>query len=262
VVTKDDNGSEEIEVEKLTEIYVWFYWDRKQHNEPKRSCKIRVAQMWSQKKWGGQFIPRVGQEAVIEFLDGDPDRPLVVGTVYNDDNKPPYDLPDKKNIAGIKSNSTKNGNGYNEWSFDDTKSSELITVHAEKDLDTTILNSETRTIGERFMPPKGSASRTTVLKNGDDNLTLQMGDRNINIDMGSHSTTAMIQIQLTVGLSTVTITPASISLASPMIDLTAEATISLTAPIINLTGIVNINGGLNVTGAALIDGMAPVLVPA
>ena len=89
VVTKDEGSSEEIDVEELTEIYVRFYWDRKK----KRSCKLRCAQVWSGKSWGGQFIPRVGQEAVIEFLEGDPDRPLVVGTVYNDEYKPPYELP-------------------------------------------------------------------------------------------------------------------------------------------------------------------------
>ena len=97
VVTKDDDSTEEIDVEKLGEIYVRFYWDRKK----KRSCRLRVAQVWSGKKWGGQIIPRVGQEAVIEFLEGDPDRPLVIGTVYNDEYKPPYELPAKKTIARI-----------------------------------------------------------------------------------------------------------------------------------------------------------------
>ena len=77
------------------EIYVRFHWDRKK----KRSCRLRVAQVWSGKKWGGQIIPRVGQEAVIEFLEGDPDRPLVIGTVYNDEYKPPYELPAKKTIC-------------------------------------------------------------------------------------------------------------------------------------------------------------------
>jgi type VI secretion system secreted protein VgrG len=240
---------------------VWFYWDRKRHKE-KRSCKVRVAQVWSGKKWGGQFIPRVGQEAVIEFLEGDPDRPLVIGTVYNDEYKPPYELPAKKTIAGIKSDSTKTGNGYNEWSFEDKKGSEKITVHAEKDLDVTVLNSETRTIGQNFMPPKGSPSRDTTIKNGDDNLNIQMGDQTISIPLGSQSTTAMISITMTVGLSTVTITPASISLAAPEIDLTAMATINITAPIINITGIVNLTGMLNVTGGVTIDGMVPMLIPA
>lgn len=103
VVTKDDNSSEEIDVENLGEIYVRFFWDRKK----KRSCRLRVAQVWSGKKWGGQIIPRVGQEVVVEFLEGDPDRPLVIGTVYNDEYKLPYDLPSKKTIAGLKSDSTK-----------------------------------------------------------------------------------------------------------------------------------------------------------
>lgn len=71
VVTKDDNSSEEIDVESLGEIYVRFFWDRKK----KRSCRLRVAQVWSGKRWGGQIIPRVGQEVVVEFLEGDPDRP-------------------------------------------------------------------------------------------------------------------------------------------------------------------------------------------
>jgi len=262
VVTKDDGGNEEIEVEKLTEIYVWFYWDRKQHDEPKRSCKIRVAQMWAQKKWGGQFIPRVGQEAVVEFLDGDPDRPLVVGTVYNDDNKPPYDLPDKKNIAGIKSNSTKGGNGYNEFHLDDTKMSEKIRMHAEKDHEVVIRHAETTEIGEAFEIPKGSPSRETTLKMGDDKLTISMGDQNVSIPLGSQKTDALIQIMDSVIASSITITPASISIMAPTIDLTAMATISLTAPVINITGIVNLTGVLNITGGITVNGMVPVLIPA
>jgi type VI secretion system secreted protein VgrG len=207
VVTKDDKSKEEIDVEELTEIYVHFHWDRKND----RSCKLRCAQVWSGKQWGGQFIPRVGMEAVIEFLEGDPDRPLVVGTVYNDEYKPPYKLPDKKNIAGIKSDSTKNGNGgFNEWNFDDTKDSEKITVHAEKDLDTTILNSETRTIGERFKTPSGSPSRHTTLKNGDDQL---------DVEMGQILHTAKTKIVLKVGASKITMTPLNIKIESPTIDI-------------------------------------------
>jgi len=258
VVTKDEGSNEEIDVEELTEIYVRFYWDRRK----KRSCKLRCAQVWSGKRWGGQFIPRVGQEAVIEFLEGDPDRPLVVGTVYNEDYKPPYELPSKKNIAGIKSDSTKGGSGYNEWNFDDTKNSEKITVHAEKDLDTTILHKETRTIGERFLPPKGSPSRETVLKFGDDKLTIEMGDQSVDIPLGSQKTTAFASIKDEVLISSIEITPGQISLTSPVIDLKAMMMINLTAPIINIKGIVNLTGMLNVSGGVLVNGMAPVLVPA
>jgi type VI secretion system secreted protein VgrG len=177
-----DSSPEEIEVEKLTEVYVSFYWDRRKHDE-KRSCKLRCAQVWSGKKWGGQFIPRIGMEVVVEFLEGDPDRPLIVGCVYNDDNQPPWDLPAKKTISGIKSESTKGDHGCNYWNFEDKKGGEQINVHAQKDYNVVVLNnqtstihnSETRTIGKDFKPPTGSPSRKTELKNGDDQLDVENG---------------------------------------------------------------------------------------
>jgi type VI secretion system secreted protein VgrG len=253
VVGKKGEENEEISTDEHGRIWVQFFWDR----EPKLTCPIRVAQVWASKKWGGVFIPRVGMEVVVEFLEGDPDRPLVVGTVYNGDNKVPYDLPDNKTMAGWKSDSTKGGNGYNEFVFEDKKSSENIRMHAEKDHNVTVRNSETWTIGEVFTPPKGSASRTTTLNNGDDKLTIQMGDQSVSIPLGSQSTTAMISITHTVGMTTVTLTPASQSVESPVINRTAAAvindtagaTINLTAPVINLNGMV------------LINGMVPVVIP-
>ena len=128
VVGKKGEENEEISTDEHGRIWVQFFWDR----EPKLTCPIRVAQVWASKKWGGVFTPRVGMEVVVEFLEGDPDRPLVVGCVYNGDNKVPYDLPDNKTIAGWKSDSSKGGNGYNEFIFEDKKSSENIRMHAEK----------------------------------------------------------------------------------------------------------------------------------
>jgi type VI secretion system secreted protein VgrG len=196
-------------------------------------------------------------EVVVEFLEGDPDRPLVTGCVYNGDNKHPYTLPDDKTQSGLKSDSSKGHNGYNEFMFEDKKGSEKIRMHAEKDHEVTIRNSQTVTIGETFMPPKGSPSRSVTLKNGDDQLTVALGDRAISIPMGSQSTTAMLSITQTVGMTTVTLTPATFSVESPVINETAEAvinhtagaTITLTAPLINLNGMV------------LINGMVPVVVP-
>lgn len=253
VVGKKGEESEEISTDEHGRIWVQFFWDR----DPKLTCPIRVAQVWASKKWGGIFIPRVGMEVVVEFLEGDPDRPLVIGAVYNGDNKVPYDLPDNKTIAGWKSDSSKGGNGYNELIFEDKKSSENIRMHAEKDHNVTVRNAETWTIGEAFTPPKGSPSRSATLKNGDDQLNIQMGDRNVTIPMGSQSTTAMLSITHTVGMTTVTLTPAARSVESPVINHTAEtvinytagATINLTAPIINLNGMV------------LINGMVPVVIP-
>jgi type VI secretion system secreted protein VgrG len=253
VVAKKGENGEEISTDKYGRIWVQFFWDR----EPELTCPIRVAQVWASKKWGGIFIPRIGMEVVVEFLEGDPDRPLVVGSVYNDDNKPPYDLPDNKTMAGWKSNSTKGGNGYNEIVFEDKKGSEDIRMHAEKDLDVTVRHAETRTIGEAFMPPKGSASRTTTLKQGDDVLTIQTGDQTVSIPMGSQSTTATIKINDTVLMTAVKLTPASQEITSPMIDHkaafvmnhSAGLSITLTAPFINLNGLVHING------------MMPMLIP-
>ena len=253
VVGKKGEENEEISTDEHGRIWVQFFWDR----DPKLTCPIRVAQVWASKKWGGIFIPRVGMEVVVEFLEGDPDRPLVIGAVYNGDNKVPYDLPDNKTVAGWKSDSSKGGNGYNEFIFEDKKSSENIRMHAEKDHNVTVRNAETWTIGEAFMPPKGSPSRSATLKNGDDQLNIEMGDRNVTIPMGSQSTTAMLSITHTVGMTTVTLTPAAESVESPVINRTAEtvindtagATINLTAPIINLNGMV------------LINGMIPVLIP-
>jgi type VI secretion system secreted protein VgrG len=196
-------------------------------------------------------------EVVVEFLEGDPDRPLVVGTVYNGDNKVPYDLPDNKTIAGFKSESSKGGNGYNEFVFEDKKGSENIRMHAEKDNDVTVRNAQTHTIGEVFKPPKGSPSRSTTLEHGDDQLTVQMGDQTISIPMGSQTTTAMITITHTVGMTTVTLTPASASVESPVINNTAETVINLTAG-----GTINLTAPLiNLNGMVLINGMVPVVVP-
>jgi type VI secretion system secreted protein VgrG len=242
VVAKKGEDSEEISTDEYGRIWVQFFWDRK----PEKTCPIRVAHVQASKKWGGQFIPRIGMEVVVEFIEGDPDLPLVTGVVYNGDNKHPYDLPDNKTQQGWKSDSSKGHDGYNEFMFDDKADSELIRMHAQKDHEVTILNSEKTEIGERFMTPKGSPSRQHTLKNGDDQLTLNMGDQNINlqmgdqkidIDLGQQTTTAMQSINLVVcyGLSTIQITPASITLLSPTINLTAEAALNIQTPLFTVT---------------------------
>lgn len=246
VVGKKGEDSEEISTDEHGRIWVKFFWDR----EPQKTCPIRVSQVWAGPQWGGQFIPRLGMEVVVEFLEGDPDRPLVTGCVFNGDNHYPYTLPDNKTQSGWKSDSSKGHNGYNEFMFEDKKGSELIRMHGEKDHQVTIRNSETWNIGEIFPTPQGSPSRAVTLQNGDDNLTLSMGDHNVNlqmgnqsitIDLGSQTTTALQSITLTVGMgmSTVEITPASISLTSPTINLTAEAAVNIMAPTVNVGAILN-----------------------
>lgn len=234
---------EEIDVDKYGRILVRFHWDR----DKGQSCRVRVAQTWSGKSWGGQIIPRIGQEVVVEFLEGDPDRPLVTGTVYNADNMPPYVLPDNKTMAGIKSNSTKGGGGYNEFVFEDKKGSENIRMHAQKDHEVVIRNSESVKIGEAFVPPMGKASREHIIKNGDDKLEVSVGNQNVTIGMMRKtdvklvdqlhvglalkiSSDAVVQvsgvaaIQLAVGGTSIALTPAGIIITAPMTTIVGPVT--------------------------------------
>lgn len=128
-------SGEEIHTDEYGRVKVQFHWDRVGIEDDKSSCWIRVAQIWAGKKWGFQHLPRVGQEVVVEFLDGDPDRPIVTGSVFNDDNKPIYDLPANKTQSGVRTRSTKEGGAdkFNEIRFEDKKDSEHIYIRAQKD---------------------------------------------------------------------------------------------------------------------------------
>ena len=135
---------EEIFTDKYGRVKVQFHWDREGKKNENSSCWVRVSYPWAGKAWGGVQIPRIGQEVIVDFIEGDPDRPIITGRVYNAGQMPPWDLPGKKSISGYKSNSTKGGGGYNELSFDDTKGTELIQVHGQYDMDTKIEHDERR----------------------------------------------------------------------------------------------------------------------
>jgi type VI secretion system secreted protein VgrG len=139
VVGKD---KEEIDSDEYGRILVRFHWDR----ENDQSMRCRVAQNWAYKQWGGMIIPRIGMEVMVEFLDGDPDRPLVTGCVYNADNMPPYTLPQFQTRSTFKTNTHK-GSGYNEIRFEDEAGEEEIYVHAQKYLNIVIGNNETHSTG-------------------------------------------------------------------------------------------------------------------
>ena len=116
-------AGDEITVDKYGRVKVQFHWDRDGKNDEHSSCWVRVAQLWAGSGWGGIHIPRIGQEVIVDFLEGDPDRPIITGRVYNADNMPPYVLPDNKTQSGIKSRSTKGGapSNFNELRFEDKK---------------------------------------------------------------------------------------------------------------------------------------------
>lgn len=138
-------AGEEIYIDDYGRIKVQFLWDRDGKKDENSSCFLRVMQSWAGNQWGASFIPRIGHEVIVSFLDGDPDRPIVTGTVYNGANKPVYS---SKTQSGIKTRSTKGGTpaNFNELRFEDLKGSEQIFIHAEKNLDTEVENDETHTV--------------------------------------------------------------------------------------------------------------------
>mgnify|MGYP001244153562 FL=1 len=133
-------AGEEIFTDKYGRVKVQFHWDRENEYDQKSSCWLRVSQMWAGNNWGSMFIPRIGMEVLVDFLEGDPDQPIITGCVYNPGNMPPYTLPDDKTRSVIKTNSSKGGGGFNEIRIEDKKGNEQIFVHGEKDLDIRIKN--------------------------------------------------------------------------------------------------------------------------
>lgn len=236
---------EEIYCDKYGRVKVQFHWDRYGKKNEQSSCWMRVAQLWAGKNWGAIFIPRIGMEVLVDFLEGDPDRPLITGCVYNANYMPPYTLPDNKTQSGLKTRSSKGGGtaDFNELRFEDKKDLEEVYFHAQKDYNRVVEHDDTLKVGHD-QTIEITNNRTETIDQGNDSLTLQAGNRSINVDMGSSSLTALqsisvtseMSITLTVGPSSISITPASISLSSPVINLTAEATISEMAPVINITG--------------------------
>lgn len=192
-------AGEEIYPDKYGRVKVKFPWDRYAHNDDTDTCWIRVATPWAGTQWGMIHLPRIGHEVVVHFIDGDPDNPLIIGSVYNADNMPPYTLPAKATQSGVKSRSSKQGSesNYNEIRFEDKKGSEEIHVHAERNLRTLVEAAETHTVGatrtttiqkdDTYTNKEGNVtwtiekeSRTTTIKK-DDTLTLQEGTLTINV---------------------------------------------------------------------------------
>jgi type VI secretion system secreted protein VgrG len=139
-VVTGPSGSE-IETDKYGRIKVQFHWDRDGKSDDKSSCWVRTMMPMAGKGWGAIAIPRVGQEVVIQFEEGDPDRPLCVGVLYNADVMPPYPLPANATRSGVKTNSSSGGGGFNELMFEDKKGDELVRFEAEKDYVQTVQNS-------------------------------------------------------------------------------------------------------------------------
>jgi type VI secretion system secreted protein VgrG len=217
-------AGEEIWVDKYGRVKVQFYWDRLGKKNEDSSCWCRVSQIWAGKNWGWMTIPRIGQEVLVDFLEGDPDRPIIVGRVYNAEQMPPYTLPANQTQSGIKSRSSKGGGAedYNEIRFEDLKDSEKITVHAQKDMDTTVEHDDTQHVqNDRTINVDGKHTETIVkdttitITQGNHSTTLNKGNQSTQLDMGNQSTTLKLGNQST-----------NVNLGK--IDMTAMQSITLT----------------------------------
>lgn len=209
---------EEIWTDKYGRVKVQFHWDREGKSDENSSCWVRVAQSWAGKRWGTIHIPRIGQEVIVEFLEGDPDRPIITGRVYNADEMPPYDLPKNQTQSGIKTQSTTKGTNqnFNELRFEDKTGEELVYFHAEKDFERVVENNDTLKVGfdkksdgdqliEIFNNQKvvignsgarDGSQEITILKNF--THTVSKGDATIAIEKGKRSTTIYGNENLTI----------------------------------------------------------------
>ena len=267
-------SGEEIYTDLYGRIKVQFHWDREGTGNERSSCWVRVATYWAGKQWGAIHLPRVGQEVVVDFLEGDPDQPIVVGSVYNAENMPPYALPDNKTQSTLKSRSTKNGgaDNFNEMRFEDKKGSEEVYFQAEKDLNSLVKNDETRkvnhdrkvtignddskevghdlklTVGNDRTTKIGIDSTTTIGNNNSETIgnseTVRIGSSqsvtigaNQTVTIGaSESHTAAAGRTTTIGGSDSTTVAASVTLlAGGGLNITSGGAVSITAPTIMLT---------------------------
>lgn len=157
-------AGEEIWTDQYGRVKVHFYWDRHDQSNENSSCWIRVSQAWAGKNWGSMQIPRIGQEVIVSFLEGDPDRPIITGRVYNAEQTVPYDLPGNATQSGMKSRSSKGGSpaNFNEIRMEDKKGEEQLYVHAERNMDSVVEQNETLSVGANRTQSVGQMEQITI----------------------------------------------------------------------------------------------------
>jgi len=157
-------AGEEIWTDQYGRVKVHFHWDRHDQSNENSSCWIRVSQAWAGKNWGSMQIPRIGQEVIVSFLEGDPDRPIITGRVYNAEQGVPYDLPGSATQSGMKSRSSKGGSpaNFNEIRMEDKKGAEQLYLHAERNMDTVVEQNETLAVGINRTQTVGMLETITI----------------------------------------------------------------------------------------------------
>jgi type VI secretion system secreted protein VgrG len=251
-------AGEEIFTDKYGRVKVQFHWDREGKNNAESSCWMRVAQSWAGNQWGTMFIPRIGMEAVVSFLEGDPDQPIITGCVYNPSAMPPYKLPDEKTKATLKTNSTPGGGGFNELRFEDKKGKEQIFIHAERNEDIRVKADCFETIGgerhlvvekkqyehikdDQHLHVKGNKKEKV-----DSSVSLNVGmNRDEKVGM-KHATEAGMEIHLKAGMKVVIEAGVQLTLKGPggFIDINpAGVVVQGTMVLINSGGMAGTGSG-------------------
>jgi type VI secretion system secreted protein VgrG len=239
-------AGEEIWTDKYGRVKVQFHWDRVGVNDEKSSCWVRVSQSWAGQRWGGMFVPRIGMEVIVEFLEGDPDRPLITGCVYNSEAMPPYELPANQTRSTMKSNSSKGGAGFNEIRFEDKQDAEEIFIQAQKDCNRVVKHDDTLKVGFLASEP---GSQTIEIKHdqklevGNDQTVHIIKNQKEDID-GTHAMkigkTSVIEaatsIELKVGGSSIVIEPAKITLKSTQIAIEGSAKVEVKGTLVEIKG--------------------------
>ena len=274
-------SSEEIHTDEHGRIKIQFPWDTENKNDDTSSCWVRISQPWTGSKFGFQFIPRIGSEVLVSFIQGNPDFPLVTGSVYNGQNKLPFALPDEKTESGFATRSTSKGgmeDGHR-LSFNDKKGEEKLTITAQKDLLLTVKNDVTSDV-THDVKSKIGANRDTEITKGNDTLVLKQGSLHITLnngDMeqkvtgnvttslsnGNYSLTAtggsgkiktdktcVIEstqsIELKVGSNKIAISPSGITISGTMIKIEGSGTAELKGAMTTVqgSGMTQIKGGI------------------
>lgn len=244
-------SGEEIYSDKLGRVKVRFRWDHRRDATAEGSIWVRVVQPWTGNTWGSQFIPRVGTEVAVAFMDSDPDRPVVVGGLFNGKQLPTFPLPDQKTRSGLRTRSTPGGGSadFSELSFEDKSGDELVYLHAQKNLTVEAEHDETRDIGNN-QTITVARDRSVTIKQGNDSLDVSMGNISIKADLGQISLEAMQSITLKVGENSVTISQEGVSVNGLMLDLQGQMQATLTSLMTSIDGsaMTEISGGVMMIG--------------
>lgn len=229
-------SGEEIYTDDQGRIKIRFFWDWREDATADSSDWVRVVQPWAGNQWGGQFIPRVGTEVAVAFMDADPDRPIVVGGLYNGDDKPIFPVAEKTKI-GFRSRSVTKGStdDFNEISFDDNKGKEMVFLHAQKDMTTEVEHDQKLSVdNDRTVTVTGN--ETVTIEQGDQTTEVKLGNISIKADLGSITLEAMQSITLKVGQSSVTLTQAGVEVKGIMVTLDGQVQTTVKGLMTNVNG--------------------------